>query len=494
MAEAGLPARVDVLVIGAGVSGLAMAHRLNRAGVNDYIVLDKSGGAGGVWRDNRYPGAGCDVPSHLYSFSFAPKPDWSRKFAGHDEIRRYFEGVAARLGLNDRLDNAQADRLEFDEAAGRWTVTLADGRSLSARIVISAVGQLNDPHTPAIEGLDRFSGPVMHTARWDEQVDLAGKRVGVIGSAASAIQMVPPTAKIAARLEVFQRTPNWVIPKPDRAFLGIEKWAFRHIPGWRRLYRLGSFLIHEARYAAFRQNSLASAFTRWRLSARLKAAVKDEALRTRLTPDYAPGCKRILLSNDWFDTLQRDNVSLHDGGVKLIEANAVITGSDERVPVDALVLATGFRATEFLSTLDVTGREGRDLKTVWGASPSAYKGVAVPGFPNLFILYGPNTNLGHNSIIYMTEQQAGFVARQVERILHEDLRALEVEASAFEAWNAKLQRDLSGTVWAGDCPSWYKTEDGVITNNWSGLASGFARALRGQDRSAFIASSRAETH
>ena len=489
MAEGGLPANVDVAIIGAGMSGLAMAYQLRQAGVSDHLILDKSGGVGGVWRDNRYPGAGCDVPSHLYSFSFAPKPDWSRKFADHDEIRRYFETVAERIGAAERLHRARVERLVFDDASGRWTIALEDGRSLSARIVISAVGQLNDPYTPDIAGLETFAGPVMHSARWDAAVKLDDLRIGVIGSAASAVQLVPPIARIANRVEVFQRTPNWIIPKPDRAFTRAEKWAFRHVPGWRRIYRLASFLIHEARYAAFRRNSLASRYTRRRLRARLRAGVTDAALRQRLTPDHPPGCKRILLSNDWFETLQRAHVGLHDGGVARIEPDAVITHDGARVPVDALILATGFKATDFLSTLEVTGRGGRDLKAEWAASPAAYKGVAVPGFPNLFLLYGPNTNLGHNSIIVMAEHQARFVRRQVERVLRENLSALEVREDAFNAWNAKLQRDLAGTVWAGDCPSWYKTQDGVITNNWSGLATGFAWALNGQDRDAFIASS-----
>ncbi len=479
--------RVDVAVIGAGMSGLAMAHHLNTAGIGDYVVLEMSGAVGGVWRDNRYPGAGCDVPSHLYSFSFAPNPDWTRKFAGHAEIRAYFERVAEAERVPERLFEARVSRLDFDDAAGRWTLTLEDGRSLSARCVVSAVGQLNDPYTPDIEGLERFDGPVMHSARWDESAALDEKRVGVIGNAASAIQLIPPLARIAKRLEIIQRTPNWVIPKPDRAFLGVEKWAFRHVPGWRALYRWGSFLIHESRWTAFKRGGALSAFTRWRLHSRIKRAVKDTALRDRLTPDYAPGCKRILLSNAWFDTLQRDNVGLHDGGAARVEPGAIVTGEGERVEVDAIVLATGFRATEFLSTLTVKGRRGRDLKDAWAGAPSAYKGVAAPGFPNLFILYGPNTNLGHNSIIFMVERQAEFVRRQIKRVLDEDLKTLEVREAAYARWNARLRTDLDETVWAGDCPSWYKTDAGIVTNNWSGYASAFAWALRGEDRDAFAA-------
>ncbi|TGY90421.1 NAD(P)/FAD-dependent oxidoreductase [Marinicauda algicola] len=483
-----LPASCDVLVVGAGMSGLAMGHHLKRRGIADFLILEKSGGVGGVWRDNRYPGSGCDVPSHLYSFSFAPKPDWSRKYAPRDEILEYFEDVAGREGLYPHCRFGVAVKaLAFDRGEGRWTVALEDGRTLKARAVVSAVGQLSEPFVPEIEGLDGFGGLVMHTARWDRSVDLSGKRVAVIGNAASAIQLLPIVAEEAAQLTVFQRTPNWVIGKPDRRFTALEKWLFRNLPGYRRLYRLGSFLIHESRYTAFRANSLAGRFTRWDLMRQLKRQVPDAALRAKLTPRYAPGCKRILLSNDYFQTLQRETVSLVTDGVARVEADAILTGAGERVPADAIVLATGFRTTEFLSTLDVTGPDGRTLQDTWAGSPSAYRGVAVAGFPNLFMLYGPNTNLGHNSIIFMSERQAEYVANKIGRILKEDIKALSVKPEAQARFDARVQESLAGTVWAGNCPSWYKTSDGRITNNWSGLASAFAFALARPDQADWLA-------
>lgn len=477
-----MPERVDTLLIGAGMSGIAMGYHLKQRGLDDFLIAEKSDGFGGVWRDNRYPGAGCDVPSHLYSFSFALKPDWSRKYALRDEILEYFEGCAERFGLTPHLRAGLVVKsLAFDAEEGRWQVHFADGRQTSARVVISAVGQLSEPFTPDITGLSDFTGPAMHTARWDSSVKLDGQRVALIGNAASAIQLLPEVSGRARELTVFQRTPNWIISKPDRAFTAFEKWAFARIPGWQRLYRWGSFVIHETRYAALKRNSLASAFARWTGRRKITKGIADPALQENLTPDYPPGCKRILLSNDYFEVMQRENVRLVTDGVARVHADSVETGSGEMIPADALILATGFVTTEFLPTLDVTGNGGRTLREVWGASPRAYKGVAVAGFPNLFMLYGPNTNLGHNSIIFMVERQAEYVADKVSLVLDGGLKSLGVKTEAEARYNAALQKRLATTVWAGDCPSWYKTEDGIITQNWEGLASGFARTLGRKD-------------
>lgn len=479
---------LDVLIIGAGFAGLAIGRQLKTAGIKDFAILDRADGVGGVWRANTYPGAACDVPSHLYSFSFFLNPDWSRKFSPQGEILAYLERAADAFGLRPHLYFQHVvDSLAFRPEAGRWRVTLAGGRTIEARVVVSAVGQLAEPAWPAIKDADRFQGPQIHSARWDRTAGLAGKRVAVIGNAASAVQLLPELAANAQQLTIFQRTPNWVIDKPDRQFTRFERWAFRMIPGWQRLYRLISFLIHESRYSAFVKNSLASDFTRWRLKRRLKSKVKDSDLRAMLTPDYPPGCKRILLSNDYFDVVQRSNVRLVTRRAARLEADAVITPDGERIAADAIVFATGFKATDFLAGLDVAGRDGRTLKSVWGESPKAYRGVAVSGFPNLFMLYGPNTNLGHNSIIFMLERQSEYVRKQIERILAEDLSALEVTETAQSAFNTQLQKKLKRTVWAADCPSWYKTADGIITNNWHGHALEFAQTLSSADEAAWLA-------
>ena len=487
-AKADLPFRLDVLIIGAGFAGLAMGRQLKQAGVNSFAIVDRADGVGGVWRANRYPGAACDVPSHLYSYSFFLNPDWSRKFSPQSEILAYLERAADAFGLREHLVfERTVEAMRFDPEAGRWIVRFVDGAVVQARVVISAVGQLSEPFTPDIEGLETFDGPVLHSAEWDDSVDFAGRRVAVIGNAASAVQLLPRLAREASQLYLFARTPNWVIPKPDRAFTAFEKWAFGHVPGWRRLYRTISYLIHELRYPAFVSRSLASAYTHWRLKTLIRKAVTDPDLRARLTPDYAPGCKRILLSNDYLEIVQRENVKLITARPARVNARSVSDDAGARIDADILVFATGFQTTDFLPTLEVANGEGRSLHTIWGASPRAYRGVAVSGFPNLFMLYGPNTNLGHNSIIFMLERQTEYVRRQIDRLLSDDLKALSISPAAEAAFNDRLQARLERTVWAEDCPSWYKTGDGVITNNWSGLATAFAMTLRSDDRDGWVA-------
>ncbi|WP_439636415.1 flavin-containing monooxygenase [Oceanicaulis sp.] len=487
MTEAGSPERTEVLIIGAGMSGLAMGRQLKRAGVEDFLIAERADGPGGVWRANAYPGAACDVPSHLYSYSFYPNPDWSRKFAPQAEIKAYFERASAAFGLEPHIRYDKSVRaLTYEEPEGVWRVEFDNGDTLIARAVISAVGQLSEPFSPAFEGRDQFQGQIVHTAQWTPDIDMTGKRVVMIGSAASAIQVLPHAAKASSALAVFQRTPNWIIPKPDRAFTGVEKWLFRHLPGYHWLYRMGSFALHELRWPAFRSGGLAAAYTRHRLTRRIKSQVEDAVVLDQVLPDYAPGCKRILLSNDFFETLSQPHVRLVTDGVQRFTSTGVVTTSGEAIDADLVILATGFKATEFLPNLDVRGRGGQSLKAVWGDSPTAYKGVALSGFPNLFTLYGPNTNLGHNSIIFMIERQTEFVRRQIMRLLAADAISLEVKAEAQAAFNASLQNRLDQTVWAGECPSWYKSPDGIIVSNWAGPASRYALALSGRDTDAFV--------
>ena len=322
---------------------------------------------------------------------------------------------------------------------------------------------------------------MVHTGAWDPDADFTGKRVSVIGNAASAVQLLPEIARRARSVAVFQRTPNWIIDKPDRAFSAWEKRLFRAAPWWHRLYRRASYLIHEARFPAFLSNSLASAHTRRQLKARLDREVPDKGLREMLTPGYAPGCKRILLSNDYLETLQRPDVRVIARRAARMEPDAIVTPDGERVPTDAVIFATGFKAVDFLSSLEVRGLEGETLKAHWAGTPRAYRGVAVSGFPNLFMIYGPNTNLGHNSIIFMLERQAEYAAKRIAALIRDRIRIMDVKPDAEAAFNHKLQKKLARTVWAGDCPSWYKTADGVVTNNWAGLATGFAMTLAGDD-------------
>ncbi|MCP2671407.1 NAD(P)/FAD-dependent oxidoreductase [Maricaulaceae bacterium EIL42A08] len=482
--------RYDAVIIGAGFAGLAMGRRLKLLGVENFVILERGNSVGGVWRDNRYPGAACDVPSHLYSYSFFLNPDWSRKYSPQSEILAYLERAAAEFGLLPHIKLGQTvTALKFYPDAGLWRVKLASGKYVDARTVISAVGQLSEPVTPDIKDSELFEGTMVHSARWAAKANYAGKRVAVIGNAASAIQLIPKLAETARNLTIFQRTPNWVVNKPDRSFTKVEKWLFRKLPVWHRIYRRISFIIHESRYSAFVKNSIASDFTRWRLKRRLKREVSDPVLREMLTPNYPPGCKRILLSSDFYNIVQKPNVRVVARRPARLDRDGIITPDGERIGVDAIIFATGFKATEFLAGLTVIGPEGKTLKDAWGASPRAYRGVAVSGFPNLFMMYGPNTNLGHNSIIYMLEQQSAYIGKQVSRLLSEDLRTLDVDPEAEARFNKKLQKRLRRTVWAADCPSWYKTEDGLITNNWHGHASEFAGALKKKDEKDWIANS-----
>jgi cation diffusion facilitator CzcD-associated flavoprotein CzcO len=463
-----------------------MGRKLKQAGMETFAILDRADGVGGVWRANTYPGAACDVPSHLYSFSFFPNPDWSRKYSPQSEILAYLERAADEFGLRPHLHFRQTvTAMKFYPGEGVWKLKLASGHVIEARVVVSAVGQLAEPAWPEIKGSHVFEGPMIHSAQWNDGVDLSGKRVAVIGNAASAIQLLPEMAEQARELTIFQRTPNWVIDKPDRRFTTAERWLFRKLPWWRRLYRRISFLIHESRYSAFVKNSIASDWTRWRLKVRLKKAVKDPVLREMLTPDYPPGCKRILLSNDYFDVVQKPHVRLVARRAARLERDAILTPDGERIAADAIVFATGFKGTDFLASIDVIGPDGRTLKQAWGDSPQAYRGVAVSGFPNLFMIYGPNTNLGHNSIIFMLERQTEYVFKQIRTIFAERLSARDIKPEAQAAYNKTVQKKLKRTVWAADCPSWYKTEDGVITNNWHGHAIEFAQALAKDDEDAW---------
>ena len=474
-------ADLDVVIIGAGFAGLAMAYHLKQIGVERFAILERGDGVGGVWRANTYPGAACDVPSQLYSFSFFLNPDWSRKYPAQEEILDYMQRAADELDITPHVRaNHNVTSLRFDNDRRCWHIALDGQADLTARAVVSAVGQLAEPAYPDIAGLEDFKGPVIHTAHWDDKADFTGQRVAVIGNAASAIQLIPRVAETASELTVFQRTANWMIGKPDRAFTAFEKALFRAVPLWQRFYRRMSFLIHEARFLSFVSGSLANKSTTWQMRQRLKREVADPSLRAALTPDYEPGCKRILLSNDYFATLQRDHVHLVTERAQSAEPDAILTPSGQRIDADAVILATGFHATEFLASLDVIGRDNQSLAAHWNGAPSAYNGLAVHGFPNLFMLYGPNTNLGHNSIIYMIEQQARYAAKKLKTIVNDDV-VLDVRAQAETQFNDHTQAKLAKTVWAKDCGSWYRTDQGIVTNNWYGLCTSFAHRLARDD-------------
>lgn len=469
----------DVAILGAGAGGLAMAIRLLDAGRRDVVVLEKSDGVGGTWRDNHYPDSACDVPSHLYSFSFAPNPDWTRKWAKQPEILGYFEGLVDRYDLAPLLRlGREVTECHWSDDDACWTLRTADGEVFRARTVVSGLGQLNIPNIPDIEGLAEFGGTVFHSARWRHDHDLGGERVGVIGIGASAIQFVPPVAAEAGHLTLFQRSPNYVAPKPDREFRSWERWAMRHVPGARRAYRASIYWRLEARFNLMRRNSWMGRLLQQQFRKQIQPMISDRLPAEALVPEYPPGCKRVLIADDWYPALLRPNVEVVTAGVERITPTGVVTAEGREHPLDTLIFGTGFHTTEFLTPMKVTGTEGRDLNDVWSAGAVAYLGLSVAGFPNFFLLYGPNTNLGHNSILFMIEQQVGYVLAALDELDRRGAVSMDVTEGAQARWDREMLRRAGDTVWAEGCHSWYKTDDGRITNNWIGHTTEYRRRLR----------------
>lgn len=455
----------SVVIIGAGFGGIGLGALLRRAGIGSFVILEKDSALGGTWRDNTYPGAACDVPSHLYCYSFAPNPRWSRRYAPQQEILDYLTGVATRFGVRDHIRyGCEVAAAEWSDKRREWLVTLADGRTMRADVVVSAVGQLHRPAIPDLPGLGSFTGTAFHSARWPPGLDLSGKRVGVLGTAASAVQIVPAIAPTAEHVTVFQRSPNWILPRGDRRYRGWEQRLFTGLPVARQAYRTWIWSSYEARFPALRGNRLFAGIARRLLDRHLGSQVPDPALRRTLTPDYPVGARRVLSADDYYPALRRPDVDLVTQPVERIEPAGVMLAGGRHIPLDVLVLATGFRSTEFLVPMRVTGRRGKALSTTWESGPSAHLGVSVPGFPNLFLMYGPNTNLGHNSILFMLECQARHIVALLDRMRHGDM--VEVRQSAFTSQRDRLHRALDRSVWSAADRSWYKDATGRITNNW----------------------------
>jgi cation diffusion facilitator CzcD-associated flavoprotein CzcO len=480
-----------VLIIGSGFGGLGLAIRLKRAGIESFTILEKATTLGGTWRDNTYPGAACDVPSMLYSFSFEPNTDWSRKWSGQAEIHAYMERCAEKNDLLRHIRfGVEVASARFDEKAGTWTVRTTTGEELVADVLVSGVGQLHRPQTPSIPGLESFRGATFHSARWNHDVDLKGKRVGVIGNAASAVQFVPEIAKEVGHLTVFQRSANWMIARGDRPFHPWETWILKHVPGALRLYR--GFLWGFAElllYPVMRQKrTLAKLYTKWAMS-NLETNVPDPALRAKLTPDYPIGGKRILIHDDFFPALNLPNVELVTSPIARITENAVVTTDETVHEVDALIFATGFRTNPFLAPMKIEGARGRSLEVDWSHGARAYFGLTMTGYPNFFMLYGPNTNLGHNSIIFMLECQIAYVMDAIQWLIRDDLKSIDLRPEVMESFNEQLQRDLATTSWAAAPDSWYK-DGGRITNNWPYSTFEYWRRTRALVHAEYSAESR----
>jgi cation diffusion facilitator CzcD-associated flavoprotein CzcO len=470
----------DAIVVGSGFAGLGMAIQLRRHGMHDFVVLERAGTVGGTWRDNHYPGCACDVPTPLYSFSFAPNPDWSHLYARHEELRAYLEACTDRFGVRDHLRfGMDVTGAAWDEDRRRWIVEVAGEPAMTGRVLIGGFGGLSRPAYPAIAGLEDFAGHLFHSAQWEHGVDLRGKRVGVIGTGASAIQLVPRVAKVADRVEVFQRTPAWIIPKLDVAIGARAKALFRRVPATQRALRALIFAITESvGYPITRKPSLLKGLEA-RARQHLARQVPDPALRAKLTPASRIGCKRILLSNDYYPALTQDHVDLVTAPIERVTATGVVTADGVEHELDALVCGTGFRVEEVYMALDIRGRGGRHLRDVWAGGIEAHRGTSVAGFPNLALLSGPNTGTGSTSQVYMIESQVHYVLEMLRAMRRGAAAQVEVRQDAQDAYNAWLQARMQDTVWLrGGCDSWYLDANGVNRTLYPGLSSAFRRSLR----------------
>jgi cation diffusion facilitator CzcD-associated flavoprotein CzcO len=466
-----------VAVIGAGAGGLALGALLRRAGVDDFVIFEKSDGVGGTWRVNTYPGAECDVPSHLYSFSFLLNPAWSKTFAGQPEILAYLEHCADVTGLRPHLRTSTAvESVSWDGTTRRWSLRTEHGDTWQAQVVVSAVGLFNAPAWPDLPGLDSFAGPVMHSARWDHGVELSGKRVGVIGTGASAIQVVPAIAGEVSHLDVYQRSSPWIVPRGDEPFTPQDKARFEADAMAARRQRHAIYRFYEGNTMVRSDDPMAAKLERYAL-AHLEASVADPGLRARLTPDYPIGCKRVLLSDDYYPTLLRPDVELVTDAIERVVPEGIVTAGGVVHPLDVIVAATGFRAVDYLHGVEVVGRDGRRLHDDWASEPRAYLGMAVPGYPNFFVFYGPNTNQGGNSILLILEAQARYVVQLLAVLERTGVDALEVSTDAFDDYNLELDHDLEGTVWTA-CANYFRTASGHIATQLPHPASWYRRRAR----------------
>ncbi|CAM3624793.1 flavin-containing monooxygenase [Smaragdicoccus niigatensis] len=478
----------SVAIIGTGFGGLGMAIQLKKAGITDLTIFEKAADVGGVWRENDYPGAACDVPSHLYSFSFAPKSDWSRRFAPQAEIYQYLRDSADKYDVRKHVRfQTEVRGSEFDERAGEWVIYLADGSTHRANVLITATGQLSRPAVPRIPGIDSFEGEIFHSATWNHDYELEGKKVAVIGTGASAIQFIPTVAEKSAHMKLFQRDAAYVIPKPDYDYSKSANALFKHVPGLLKLSRWATYAELEPRAAAFGDLQFLMKPFQWKFRSFLAQEIKDPELRAKLTPKDPMGCKRILMSNDYYRALARPNVDVVTDGIVEIRPEGLVTADGTLHAVDAIVLGTGFAATDFLSPMQVTGLDGAGLNDVWQEGAEAHLGMTVSGFPNFFMLYGPNTNLSHNSIVFMLESQIAYVRQAIEKLAEENLKWLDVRPDVQSEFNTRIQRKLADSVWAQGCKSWYTHASGKNTQNWPGFTFSYRAATRVLDSSDFVA-------
>lgn len=472
---------VTVAVIGAGFSGLGMAIRLQQAGIDDFVILEAAGEVGGTWRDSRYPGAAVDVPNHLYSYSFEQNPDWTRMFSNAQEIQQYILQVADKYNLRRKiLFNTKVIEAHFDEASGLWQAKTQKGDILRARFVVGAMGPFAESRIPEVPGLKKFKGVMAHTALWNSNTDLKGKRVAVVGSGASAIQVVPAVQPLAQQLTVFQRTPSWVVPKADYEYSELEKTIYRTLPITQKIRRAVIYGLTELLATAIVWDTPMTDLLE-RISKRHMArAIKDPELLRKVTPNYRLGRTRMLISNDWYPALAQPNVELVDHGVDALTENGIVANGKE-YPVDVIIWATGYKSPSEGFPFPLTGLKGRDLNTYWANGAKAYKGVTIAGFPNLFTLMGPNTGPGHTSVLVYVEAQQRYIVQAIQQCLRNHIGSLTVREDRQEEFNRQLLEKMKKTTWGDGGNSWYYTKDGRNTTLYPGFATDYVLSVRNFD-------------
>ncbi len=469
----------SIVIIGTGFAGLGMGIRLKQAGIHDFVILEQASSVGGTWRDNHYPGAECDVQSHLYSFSFEPNPGWSKEFAAQKEILGYLERCAEKYDLLPHIKfDTEVVSARFDERAGMWDVATRGGETYRARVLVSGCGGLSKPSMPDIPGIETFRGKLFHSARWNHDFDMNDKVVGVIGTGASSVQIVPAIQPAVRRLDVFQRTAPWITPKPDRKISRREQALFARFPLLQKAARVSQYWRREALAVGFVKQPKVLKALEPLVRFYIERAVKDPVLRQKVTPDYRLGCKRILPTNTYYRALQKPNVDLVTSGIEAIVPEGIRTKDGQTHVLDAIVCATGFEAAEAVAPVPLRGRGGKDLEHVWVDGAEAYLGSTVAGFPNFFMIVGPNTGLGHSSMVFMIESQIAYTLDAIQQMRQKRLSTVEVKPEAQTAYNREIHARLANTVWNTGCVSWYRTRSGKNTTLWPGYTFEFRRRTR----------------
>jgi cation diffusion facilitator CzcD-associated flavoprotein CzcO len=480
---------IDIAIVGSGFSGLGMAIQLKREGIEDFVVLERGEEVGGTWHYNTYPGCACDVPSHLYSFSFAPNPEWSQTYSPQPEIRAYLRRCADDFGIRPHVRlRTNVESAEWNEETQRWDLETNQG-PMRARVLIAGLGPLAEPKIPDIPGLEDFQGKTMHSARWDDSYDVTGKRVASIGTGASAIQYVPEIQPKVEQLHVFQRTPPWIVPHSNRPITKLERALYRAVPALQRLNRGTIYALREVLVLGFVKNPKLMKVVERVARRHMRKQISDRELRRKVTPDYTIGCKRILPSNRWYPALDQPNVDVVTDGIREVRAHSVIDAAGVEREVDAIIFGTGFHVTDMPVGQAVRGRGGVLLDESWRGSPQAYMGTAMPGFPNLFLLLGPNTGLGHSSMVYMIESQVAHVMAALRTMRSRGAQTAEVREEARERFNREIDARMKHTVWSSGCKSWYVDATGRNSTLWPDWTWRFRRLASQFDESAYALTS-----